>query len=52
MPRSSAPTGIGDAFKSFYFSKNNYWDEIEEEIKQFCKQEKVKFKIYFHHSKK
>lgn len=39
-------------YESIYFSKSDYWDKIEEEIKQFCKEQKVDYKIYFHHGKK
>lgn len=36
-------------YKAIYFSKNDFWDKIEEEIKKFCKNNKIKSKIYFHH---
>jgi len=38
-------------YERICFSKSDYWDKIEEEIKQFCKKEKVNYKIYFHHGK-
>ncbi len=38
-------------YEKIYFTKNNYWQEVEEEIKRFCENENVKYKIYFHHSK-
>jgi len=38
-------------YEKIYFSKNDYWYKVEEEIKQFCKIQKVNFKIYFHHGK-
>jgi DNA repair photolyase len=41
-----------EKYESIYFSKNDYWDKIEKEIKQFCKREKVNYKIYFHHNVK
>jgi DNA repair photolyase len=39
-------------YEKIYFSKSDYWNKVEEEIKQFCKEQKVKHRIYFHHSKK
>lgn len=41
-----------EKYKEIYFNKNDYWDKIEEEIKEFCKEEKVNYKIYFHHNNK
>jgi len=38
-------------YEHIYFTKNNYWDKVEEEIKLFCKEQKVDFRIYFHHRK-
>ena len=40
-----------EEYEHIYFAKNDYWDKIEEEIKQFCREQKVDFKIYFHHGK-
>lgn len=45
------PTLLED-YERIYFSKSDYWDRIEREIKHFCKKQKVKYRIYFHHSKK
>lgn len=39
-------------YERVYFSKNNYWSKMEEEIKQFCQEQKVNYRIYFHHGKK
>jgi len=39
-------------YGDIYFSKNDYWDKIEDEIKGFCREQKVSFKIYFHHRRK
>ena len=36
-------------YEEVYFTKSDYWDKVEAEIKQFCKQHKLKFKLYFHH---
>ena len=41
-----------EKYECIYFSKSDYWDKVEEEIKQFCKDQKVDFRIYFHHGKK
>lgn len=38
-----------DKYKEIYFSKNDYWDKTEEEIKLFCRKNKIRNKIYFHH---
>ena len=38
-------------YEHIYFTKNNYWDKVEEEVKLFCKEQKVDFRIYFHHRK-
>jgi len=39
-------------YEHIYFSKNDYWNNIENEIKQFCKKQNVDYRIYFHHKKK
>lgn len=39
-------------YEYIYFSKNNYWNKIEENIRQFCKKQKIDCKLYFHHGKK
>jgi len=31
--------------------KKGYWNKVENEIKDFCNKNRVKFKIYFHHKK-
>lgn len=41
-----------EQYEHIYFSASDYWDKAEEEIKQFCKEQKVKYRIYFHHGKK
>lgn len=38
-------------YEDIYFSKNGFWDKMEEEIKTFCKEQKIKCGIYFHHNK-
>ncbi len=40
-----------EEYEHIYFTKNNYWDKVEEEIELFCIEQKVDFKIYFHHGK-
>lgn len=45
------PDLLGE-YEKIFFTKNNYWDMVEEEIKKFCKVQGVGYKIYFHHSKK
>ncbi|MFZ3086222.1 MAG: radical SAM protein [Candidatus Hydromicrobium sp.] len=36
-------------YERIYFTKSGYWDKVEEELKLFCKEQKVDFRIYFHH---
>ena len=36
-------------YREIYFTKNNYWDKIEKEIKDYGKKNNLNFKIYFHH---
>ena len=38
-------------YEEIYFTKNNYWAKIEEEIKFICKKNKLNFSIYFHHQR-
>jgi len=40
-----------EEYEHIYFTKNNYWDKVEEKIELFCVEQKVDFKIYFHHGK-
>jgi DNA repair photolyase len=36
-------------YEAIYFTKNNYWNDVEKEIRSFCREKKVNHKIYFHH---
>jgi len=38
-------------YKEIYSSKSDYWDKVEKEIKEFCRKQKIKCRIYFHHGK-
>ena len=38
-------------YEKIYFTKNNYWDNMEEEIREFCQKENIEARIYFHHGK-
>lgn len=38
-------------YERIYFSKSGYWDDVEGEIKEFCKNQNVESRIYFHHGK-
>lgn len=38
-------------YEQIYFTKNEYWDSVENEIDMFCKQTGINYKIYFHHKK-
>ncbi|MBS3056174.1 MAG: radical SAM protein [Candidatus Aenigmarchaeota archaeon] len=37
-----------DNYRKIYFSKSIYWNNTEKEIKQFCKEQKVACRVYFH----
>jgi len=36
-------------YEEIYFTKTDYWDKVEKEIKEYCKKNKIKHHIYFHH---
>lgn len=38
-------------YEKIYFTKNNYWNDIEKEIEDFCKKGDIDCRIYFHHGK-
>lgn len=38
-------------YERIYFSKNEYWADIEKEIKEFSRKHKIDSRIYFHHKK-
>lgn len=38
-------------YQDIYFSKSDYWDKAEEDIKKFCQEQKVECRIYFHHGR-
>ncbi len=38
-------------YKEIYFTKNDYWEKVEKEIKDYGKKNNLNFKIYFHHRK-
>jgi len=38
-------------YQEIYFTKNDYWREVENEIKDYGKKNNLNFKIYFHHRK-
>lgn len=40
-----------DKYKDIYFSKNNYWADVEKEIRVFCEEQNIECRIYFHHGK-
>jgi DNA repair photolyase len=40
-----------EKYEEIYFTKNNYWDDVEKEIKMFCEKNNIDCKIYFHHGK-
>ncbi len=38
-----------DKYKKIYSNEKLYWDEVEKNIRIFCEEERVDYKIYFHH---
>jgi len=36
-------------YREIYSAKSKYWNQVEEEINNFCTQNKISYKIYFHH---
>lgn len=36
-------------YRQIYFKKNDYWNKVENEIREFCKEQKIDGRIYFHH---
>jgi DNA repair photolyase len=38
-------------YEHIYFTKDNYWDKVEKEVRKFCREQEVDFEIYFHHRK-
>lgn len=38
-------------YEEIYFTKNNYWNKVEQKIESFCKDNKLNFSIYFHHQR-
>lgn len=41
-----------EKYQKIYSAKSNYWDTEEKKIKEFCKQNKINCRIYFHHKRK
>ena len=41
-----------EKYKEIYSTRSDYWDIEEKKIKEFCKQNKINCRIYFHHKRK
>jgi DNA repair photolyase len=39
-----------ERYRDIYSNESNYWQSEEEEIEDFCRRNKVRGRIYFHHS--
>jgi DNA repair photolyase len=39
-------------YKEIYSPNSHYWDRIEDEIQNYCNQNKLNYRIYFHHKSK
>jgi DNA repair photolyase len=44
--------GLLKKYEDIYFTRNDYWKKVEEEIALFCRKEKVNFQTYFHHGRR
>ncbi|BED91755.1 MAG: radical SAM protein [Candidatus Improbicoccus pseudotrichonymphae] len=43
---------LSDSYRKIYISKDNsYWETLEKKIVKFCEENKVSYKMYFHHDK-
>ncbi len=40
-----------EKYEKIYFTKNDYWNDVEKEIKEYCRENKIDCRIYFHHGK-
>lgn len=40
---------LADLYQDIYFGQSPYWEEVEEEIRDYCQKEGLEFQIYFHH---
>lgn len=40
-----------EEYEKIYFSKNNFWEDMEKEIKKYCCDNNIDCRIYFHHGK-
>jgi DNA repair photolyase len=40
-----------EKYEQIYFYKNGYWDKVEKDIIDFCNDNKIKYKMFFHHKK-
>lgn len=38
-------------YEEIYFAKSGYWDEVEREIGNFCQENNIDCRIYFHHGR-
>ena len=45
-------TELVEKYQKIYSKNSNYWNIEENKIKEFCKKNKVSYKIYFHHKRK
>ena len=40
-----------EKYEGIYFTKNDYWNSVEKEIKEFYRKNNIDCRIYFHHGK-
>ncbi|HOX60772.1 MAG TPA: radical SAM protein [Candidatus Magasanikbacteria bacterium] len=38
-------------YEKIYFTKNDFWDNVEKEVKGFCAENNIDCRVYFHHGK-
>jgi len=41
-----------EKYQKIYSKNSNYWGNEEKKIKEFCKKNKINYRIYFHHKRK
>ena len=41
-----------EKYREIYSTKSSYWELEEKKIEEFCKQNKIKCRIYFHHKRR
>lgn len=40
---------LADHYHDIYFGESPYWEEVEQEIRDYCQKQGLEYQIYFHH---